>query len=83
MHSNNIVSFFFLIGVLRLTPKHHLFISQGKTIFAEDVRAYETELLLFDGKKLTPVIPHRVTKVTNIILRFPAFNINPFCSPSL
>ncbi|RGB33870.1 hint module-domain-containing protein [Rhizophagus diaphanus] len=49
-------------GVLRLTPKHHLFVSQGKTIFAEDVRAYETELLLFDGKKLIPVIPHRVTK---------------------
>ncbi|GBB89672.1 hypothetical protein RclHR1_16450002 [Rhizophagus clarus] len=49
-------------GVLRLTPKHHLFDSQGKTMFAEDVRAYETELLLFDGKKLIPVIPHRVTK---------------------
>ncbi|CAG8583380.1 14456_t:CDS:2 [Funneliformis caledonium] len=49
-------------GILRLTPKHHLFNSQGKTIFAEDVRASVTELLLFDGKKLTPVIPHRVTK---------------------
>ncbi|CAG8566532.1 uncharacterized protein OCT59_025889 [Rhizophagus irregularis] len=49
-------------GTLRLTPKHHLFVSQGKTIFAEDVRAYETELLLFDGKKLIPVIPHRVTR---------------------
>ncbi|CAG8577020.1 10219_t:CDS:2 [Funneliformis mosseae] len=41
-------------GILRLTPKHHLFNSQGKTIFAEDVRASVTELLLFDGKKLTP-----------------------------
>uniref|UniRef100_U9UQ15 AIG1-type G domain-containing protein n=1 Tax=Rhizophagus irregularis (strain DAOM 181602 / DAOM 197198 / MUCL 43194) TaxID=747089 RepID=U9UQ15_RHIID len=49
-------------GTLRLTPKHHLFVSQGKTIFAEDVRAHETELLLFDGKKLIPVIPHRVTR---------------------
>ncbi|RIA83080.1 hint module-domain-containing protein [Glomus cerebriforme] len=49
-------------GTLRLTPKHHLFISQGKTIFAEDVRAHVTELLLFDGKKLIPVIPHRVAK---------------------
>ncbi|CAB4421894.1 unnamed protein product [Rhizophagus irregularis] len=49
-------------GTLRLTPKHHLFVSQGKTIFAEDVRVYETELLLFDGKKLIPVIPHRVTR---------------------
>ncbi|CAB4377437.1 unnamed protein product [Rhizophagus irregularis] len=49
-------------GTLRLTPKHHLFVSQGKTIFAEDVRAYETVLLLFDGKKLIPVIPRRVTK---------------------
>ncbi|CAI2169829.1 5127_t:CDS:10 [Funneliformis geosporum] len=41
-------------GILRLTPKHHLFNSQGKTIFAEDVRASVTELLFFDGKKLTP-----------------------------
>ncbi|CAI2166199.1 4492_t:CDS:2 [Funneliformis geosporum] len=49
-------------GILRLTPKHHLFNSQGKTIFAEDVQASVTELLLFDGKKLTPVIPHRITK---------------------
>ncbi|RGB33871.1 AIG1 family-domain-containing protein [Rhizophagus diaphanus] len=49
-------------GTLRLTPKHHLFVSQGKTIFAEDVRAYETVLLFFDGIKLIPVIPRRVTK---------------------
>ncbi|GBB89674.1 hypothetical protein RclHR1_16450004 [Rhizophagus clarus] len=49
-------------GTLRLTPKHHLFVSHGKTIFAEEVRAYETELLLFDGKKLIPVIPHRVSE---------------------
>ncbi|GES76262.1 hypothetical protein GLOIN_2v1579348 [Rhizophagus clarus] len=49
-------------GVIRLTPEHHLFVSQGKTIFAKDVRAYETELLLLDGKKLIPVIPHWVTR---------------------
>ncbi|RIA96671.1 hint module-domain-containing protein [Glomus cerebriforme] len=49
-------------GTLRLTPKHHLFVSQGKTIFAEDVQAYVTKLLLFNGEKLIPVIPHRVAK---------------------
>ncbi|CAI2166197.1 4491_t:CDS:2, partial [Funneliformis geosporum] len=36
--------------------------SEVNTIFAEDVRAFVTEILLLDGKKLTSVIPHRVTK---------------------
>jgi hypothetical protein len=84
MNFNSIVSFF-LIGFLRLTPKHHLFVSQGKTIFAEDVQAHETELLLFDGVKLSPVIPHRVTKVINLALSIfiELLYINHFCSFSL